>query len=109
MSTDQSTPPPEKELLLDELDEKFAAFQAFRKSDTAAAADILGSLGAQDDVDRDIVLQLSSPAPLGRPDRFAESHRLAVRALAVMDRNGGRSVKVRGAGPSSPVAAFLVQ
>lgn len=109
-----STEPPEtaaveKELLLDELDEKFAAFQAFRKSDKRAADEILGSLGAQDDVDRTIVLELSSPSPLGHPDRFPESHRLAVRALEVLDRNGAKSVKVRGLGPISPVAAFLVQ
>lgn len=99
----------EKELLLDELDEKFAAFQAFRKSDSAAADALLGSLGAQDDVDRDIVLELSSPAPLGHPDRFPSSHRLTVRALEVLDRNGGKSVKIRGLGPFGPVAAFLVQ
>ncbi len=109
MSTDPSTPAVDKGLLLDELDEKFAAFQAFRKSDSAAADEILGGLGAQDDVDREIVLELSSPSPLGHPDRFPASHRLAVRALEVLDRNGGRSVKVRGLGPLSPIAAFLVQ
>ncbi|MDH3540519.1 MAG: hypothetical protein OEP52_11020 [Acidimicrobiia bacterium] len=109
MPTDQSAQSPEKELLLDELDEKFAAFQAFRKSDTGAADEILGSLGAHDEIDRTIVLELSSPAPLGHPDRFPDSHRLAIRALEVLDRNGGKSVRVRGAGPLSPVAAFLVQ
>jgi hypothetical protein len=109
MSTDQAAPSPEKDLLLDELDEKFAAFQAFRKSDTAAADEILGSLGAHDEVDRTIVLELSSPSPLGHPDRFPHSHRLAIRALEVLDRNGGKSVNVRGAGPFSPIAAFLVQ
>ena len=66
MSSDPETQ--KKDLLLDELDEKFAAFQAFRKSDTAAADEILGGLGAQDDVDKRIVLELSSPAPLGHPD-----------------------------------------
>ena len=57
----------DKSLLLDELDEKFAAFQVFRKSDTAAADDLLGSLGAQDDVDKDIVLELSSARPWDSP------------------------------------------
>ena len=111
MTADAEDPaaPAATELLLDELDEKFAAFQAFRKSDTAAADGILGSLGAHDDVDRQIVLELSSPAPLGHPDRFPDSHRLAVRALEVLDRNGGKGVKVRGAGPLSPVAAVFVQ
>jgi len=109
MADETPTAPPEKELLLDELDEKFAAFQAFRKSDTEAADALLGSLGAQDDVDRDIVLELSSPSPLGHPDRFPYSHRLTVRALEVLDRNGGKSVRIRGLGPLSPVAAFFVQ
>ena len=59
--------PPAKDLLLDEFDEKLAAFQAFRKSDSAAADDLLSSLGAQDDVDRDIVLELASKYPWGTP------------------------------------------
>jgi hypothetical protein len=94
ISVDQS-------LVLDELDEKFRAFQAFRKSDSAATESILDALGAQDDVDRDIVLQLSSPAPLGHPERFAEAHALMVRSLEVLDRNGARGVRVRGLGPLS--------
>ena len=102
-------PEPDKSLLLDELDEKFAAFQAFRKSDDAAANEILGNLGAQDDVDRLIVLELSSPSPLGHPAQFPRAHRMAVRALEVLDRNGGKSVRVRGAGPLSPIASFLAQ
>ncbi len=106
---DQPDPSVDKSLILDDLDEKFAAFQAFRKSDSEAAENILGSLGAQDDVDRDILLELSSRRPLGHPDRFPEAHALAVRALEVLDRNGARGVKVRGLGPISPIAAFLVQ
>jgi hypothetical protein len=96
-------------LILDELNQKFAAFQAFRKSDSAAADEILHGLGASDDVDRDIILELSSPRPLGHPDRFPHAHQLAIRALEVLDRNGGRAVKVRGLGPLGPVAAFLTQ
>lgn len=107
--TDIGATPGDKSLVLDELDEKFAAFQAFRKSDSAAADTILDSLGAQDDVDKDIVLELSSAHPLGHPDRFEEAHSLAVRALEVLDRNGARPVKISGFGPLSPVIAFLVQ
>ena len=100
---------PDASLLLDDLDEKFAAFQAFRKSDSEAAGKILDTLGAQDDVDRDILLELSSRRPLGHPERFPEAHALAVRALEVLDRNGARGVRVRGLGPVAPIAAFLVQ
>lgn len=99
----------DKNLLLDELDEKFAAFQVFRKSDIAAADELLGNLGAQDDVDKDIVLELSSARPLGHPERFEQAHSLAVRALEVLDRNGARSVKITRFGPLNPVIAFLVQ
>jgi hypothetical protein len=101
--------PIDKSLVLDDLDEKFRAFQAFRKSDSAATESILDALGAQDDVDRDIILELSSGRPLGHPERFAEAHALAVRALEVLDRNGARGVRVSGLGPLSPVAAYLIQ
>lgn len=109
MADEPTEAPADKSLLLDELDEKFAAFQVFRKSDTAAADDLLGNLGAQDDVDKDIVLELSSARPLGHSDRFEHAHSLAVRALEVLDRNGARSVKISGFGPLNPVVAFLVQ
>ncbi len=102
--------PSSPDLVLDELDEKFAAFQAFRKSDKDATNSILGDLGASDDVDRDIVLELSSPDPLGHPDRFPEAHALVMRALEVLDRNGirGPSVKARWLGPLRPVAVWVV-
>ncbi len=99
----------DKSLVLDDLDEKFQAFQELRKSDSAAAANILDTLGAQDDVDKDIVLELSSRRPLGHPERFPEAHALAVRALEVLDRNGARGVQIAGLGPLNPVAAFGVQ
>ena len=43
--------PVDKSLVLDDLDEKFRAFQAFRKSDVSATEAILSALGAQDDVE----------------------------------------------------------
>ena len=98
-----------RELLLDDLENQFQTFQALRKSDEGAADAVLENLGAQGDVDRDIVLELSAPSPLGHPDRFPEAHRLAVRGLEVLDRNGPRGVRVRGLGPLGPVAAFLTQ
>lgn len=98
----------EPDLLLDELDEKFAAFQAFRKGDGPEANEILSGFGAQDDVDKDIVLEVSAPRPLGHPDKFPAAHRLTVRALEVLDRNGARSVQM-GAGPLKPIGSFIAQ
>jgi hypothetical protein len=102
-------PESDKSLVIDEFGEKLAAFQALRKSDAAAADSLLNSLGAQDDVDRDIVLELGARRPLAYPHKFDEAHRLAVRALEVLDRNGARGVKIKGAGPFNSLAAFLVQ
>ena len=96
-------------LLLDEFGEKLAAFQAFRKTDSDAADGILNSLGASDEVDRDIILELSSKSPLGHPDRFPEAHAMAVRSLEVLDRNGPRPVQTTGLWILNPVASFLVQ
>ncbi len=95
--------------VVDEFGEKLRAFQAFRKSDSAASESILTALGAQDDVDKDIVLELSARRPLGHPDRFPEAHALAVRALEVLDRNGARGVRINSLGPVGPIAAFGVQ
>ena len=95
--------------MVDEFGEKLRAFQAFRKSDSDASESILTALGAQDDVDKDIVLELSARRPLGHPDRFPEAHALAVRALEVLDRNGARGVQINNLGPLGPIAAFGVQ
>ena len=59
-----------KDEMVDEFGEKLRAFQAFRKSDSEASESILTALGAQDDVDKDIVLELSARRPLGHPERF---------------------------------------
>jgi len=97
------------DLVLDELDEKLAAFNAFRKSDGAAADKILGELGASDGVDRDIILQLAGKRPLGHPERFDEAHAMAIRSLEVLDRNGARSVKTKLPGPLNAIGAYLIQ
>ena len=111
MSPDESTTE-EKEapsLVLDELDERLAAFNAFRKSDGAKADQILGDLGATDEVDRDIVLELAGKRPLGHPARFPAAHSMAIRSLEVLDRNGARGVKIKILGPFDPIAAYFVQ
>lgn len=97
------------ELVLDELDEKLEAFNVLRKSDASAADRILDQLSATDDVDRQIILELASKRPLGHPDRFADAHSGAMRALEVLDRNASSGIRVRGVGPLKPVAQYVVQ
>ncbi len=98
-----------RNLLLDELDDRLDAFQALRKSDADAADAVLGDMGAHDGVDRDIVLELGAKRPLGHPERFERAHSLAIRSLEVLDRNGGRSVKVPRVRPLKPMAEYLVK
>ncbi len=100
----------EPNLVLDELEERFNAFQLVRKSDAAAKDEVLAELGASSEVDADIILELSSTWPLGHPERFESAHMLMVRSLEVLDRNGARGVKTRAPiGPLNHVAGFLVQ
>ena len=96
----------EPNLVLDEIEERFHAFQLVRKSDDAAKAGVLEELGASDDVDADIILELSSVWPLGHPERFDSAHALVIRALEVLDRNGARGVRTHAPiGPLNHVAA----
>lgn len=96
-------------LVLDELEERFERFRILRKTDSAEADRVLDELGAHSSVDRDIVLELSSTRPLGHPERFPDAHALVMRSIEVLDRNGGRGVKVAGLGPLGAVASPLVQ
>ena len=57
----------------------------------------------------DIVTELSARKPLWLPARFEEAHRLVMRSLEVLDRNGVRSAKLPNLGPLTPIAAVLVQ
>ncbi|MGH1488761.1 MAG: hypothetical protein ACRBK7_05100 [Acidimicrobiales bacterium] len=99
----------QNELVLDEFDEKLQAFNVLRKSDSEAADRILDQVGATDDVDRQIILELASKRPLGHPDRFPEAHAGAMRALEVLDRNGSGGIRLSGWGPAAPVSQYLVQ
>ncbi|MGI9605401.1 MAG: hypothetical protein ACR2P0_04615 [Acidimicrobiales bacterium] len=100
----------EPNLVLDELEERFNAFQLVRKSDAGAKSDVLAELGATGEVDADIILELSSVWPLGHPERFDAAHQLVIRSLEVLDRNGARGVKTHAPiGPLNHVAGFLVQ
>ena len=96
-------------LVLDELAERLERFAALRNTDSAAADAVLDELGGTSDVDRDILSELAGQTPLAYPDRFAEAHALAMRALEVLDRNGARRVRVPQAGPLRPVAEPVVQ
>ena len=93
---------------LDELEERFSSFQVLRKTEPGQADAVLTELGANDELDRQIILEVSAKRPLGHPNKFPAAHALAVRSLEVLDRNGTRKIKVKAAGPLDPVAAYFV-
>lgn len=95
--------------VLDDLSEKLAAFNALRKNDTEAADRILDLLGSTGPVEQDIVRELSLPKPIYLPERFDEAHRLVMKSLEVLRRNGARAVTLReGKGPLRALAAMVI-
>lgn len=92
-------------LLLDRID----ALRVLRADSVEEKGRLLEELGGSGKPEQDIVNELSKARPLWRPDRFEEAHRLAMRALEVLDRNGARPAKVPNLGPISPVAQAAVQ
>lgn len=99
----------EKSALLDELGDRLAAFRSLSHGDDEAGTDkILQEFGASGAVERDIVREISARKPLWMPDRFEEAHRLVMRSLEVLDRNGARSVNAK-MGPLTPATSWLVQ
>ena len=54
--------------------------------------------------------QLSVPSPLAHPERFEQAHRLVMRGLEVLDRNGGRKPStLPKLGPLKPAASWFIQ
>jgi hypothetical protein len=96
-------------LILDELSERLEQFRAFRDSDQESTDRVLSELGGSGPVEHEMVVQLSTRAPLAHPERFGEAHALAMHALEVLARNGSRPPSQLKLGRLTGVARFLVQ
>jgi hypothetical protein len=108
-AADAPTPKPEgrvlDELLLDRID----ALRVLRADTPEEKARLLENIGGAGKAEQDIVNELSKMKPLWRPDRFEEAHRLAMRSIEVLDRNGARNATLHRLGPLRPVGEKLVQ
>jgi hypothetical protein len=93
---------------LDEFSEKLDALKAFGSSDRDAADKLFESLGGRGKVEQEMLLQLGAWLPLYKPDRFEQSHRVAMRALEVLYRNGHRKAPVK-LSFLTPIAQYFVQ
>ncbi|CAN5603346.1 hypothetical protein BH10ACT2_BH10ACT2_01250 [soil metagenome] len=92
-------------LILDRID----ALRILRAVTPEEKGELLERIAGPGQPEQDIVDQLSKIRPLWRPDRFEEAHRMAMRSLEVLDRNGARPAKLPRLGPLKPVASYIVQ
>lgn len=93
------------DLLLDRID----ALRVLRATTPEEKGVLLEQIGGPGRAEQDIVSELSKVRPLWRPDRFEEAHRMAMRSIEVLDRNGARSSQMPRIGPLKPIAQWLVQ
>ena len=92
--------------LLDRID----ALRVLRADTPEEKGRLLEEIGGSGKVEQDIVDQLSKVKPLWLPDEFSEAHRMAMRSLEVIDRNGVRGAPMpKPLGPLKPIAGFIVQ
>jgi hypothetical protein len=96
-------------LALDDIRKRFSDFYSLRHTDSHAADAVLNDLGASDEADRQIILELAAPKPVWKPGRLLEAHALVVRGLEVLDRNATRRVPVPRVGPLAPVLRFVIE
>ncbi len=104
-TVDDPQPGEGEELLLDRID----ALRVLRADSVEEKGLLLEEIGGSGKPEQDIVNELSKVKPLWRADRFEEAHRLAMRSLEVLDRNGARPAKMPSIGPLAPVAQWAVQ
>ena len=101
--------PDDQPLLLDELGERLERFRILYDTDSQLTDEMLGQLGGQGRVEREMLRQLAATRPLRRPERVPDAHAVAMRALEVLSRNGGRPPSsIRHLGPFTPAARYLI-
>ena len=93
------------DLLLDRID----ALRVLRADTPEQKGALLEQIAGRGKPEQDIVKELAKVRPLWRPDRFEEAHRMAMRSLEVLDRNGVRPPQMPRLGPLKPVASYVVQ
>ncbi len=101
-------PAPPQDGAVEEL-EGIDALQVLRADTPEEKTKLLEQIAGSGKVEQDIVSELSKVRPLWRPHAFEPAHRMAMRSLEVLDRNGARPARLPSLGPLKPLASFLVQ
>ncbi len=97
-------------LILDEVTDQLATTLQLLSGDPDEAAErAFAEIGVDTRTEASLLSQIAAPGPLAHPDRFEQSHRLAMRVLEVADRDGWRHPKLRPLGPASGPARAAVE
>lgn len=98
------------ELLLDELTDQL---DHTRRLLTGSPADVaeraLGRIGGASEADARFTSDLALRTPLAVPERFEEAHRLVMRGVEMLDRDGFRHPPVVAIAPLRPIAKPAVE
>ena len=101
---------PDDHLILDEVTQQLATtFQLLSGDPDEAAERALAEIGVDTRTEAALLGEIAAAGPLAHPDRFEQSHRLVMRALEVLDRDGWKHPVLRRLGPFSGAAAEAVQ
>ena len=101
---------PDDHLILDEVTQQLATtFQLLSGDPDEAAERALAEIGVDTRTEAVLLGEIAAAGPLAHPDRFEQSHRLVMRALEVLDRDGWKHPVLRRLGPFSGAAAGAVQ
>lgn len=96
--------------VLDQLTDQLDRTRRLLAGDAEEAAEAaLARFGDDANIEARIAVELAVTEPLASPERFPEAHRIAIRALEVLDREGSRDPKVPNLGPLSVVVEFVVE
>ena len=97
-------------LILDEVTDQLATtFRLLSGDPDQAAEHAFAEIGVDNQAEAALLNEIAAPGPLAHADRFEQSHRLAMRALEVLDREGWKHPKVRRLGPASGAAEYAIQ
>src|SRR5690348_10876469 len=101
---------PDDHLILDEVTQQLATtFQLLSGDPDEAAERALAEIGIDTRAEALLLGEIAAAGPLAHPDRFEQSHRLVMRALEVLDRDGWKHPRLRSLGPFSGIARTAVQ
>jgi hypothetical protein len=101
---------PDDHLILDEVTQQLATtFQLLSGDPDEAAERALAEIGVDTRTEAALLGEIAAAGPLAHPDRFEQSHRLVMRALEVLDRDGWKHPVLRRLGPLSGAADGAVQ